>query len=290
MIVLTILLTMLKWLGIILLIVLALLLVLCLCILFVPVRYHISVTCVDQWNVQGVVSWMFHILHLSFGTDGEKRTRFRIFGVPVSAGRHRGHSKRKQKKKSAKEAVKHREPSQRETERESEKTVKEISKQEMTVAKEKPIPQERDSAENKKTKMSKDEKFPRISVLRNRVKNFFLSIRGIFDRIKSVDREGLEIVRLLLINGGKLLRHILPGKIRGWVHFGTSDPAQTGEILGILSILFAMYGQGVRVVPDFDRAVLEGEVELRGSLMGIVLLILVIRIHPLQLMSYLDRK
>ena len=39
-----ILLTILKWLGIALLCVLALLLVLCMCILFVPVRYHISVT------------------------------------------------------------------------------------------------------------------------------------------------------------------------------------------------------------------------------------------------------
>ena len=45
-----ILLTILKWLGIALLCVLALLLVLCLCILFVPVRYHISVTCMDRWK------------------------------------------------------------------------------------------------------------------------------------------------------------------------------------------------------------------------------------------------
>ena len=54
-----------------------------------------------------------------------------------------------------------------------------------------------------------------------------------------------------------------PKKVRGWIHFGTSDPAQTGEILGAVSILFAMYGQGVRVLPDFDQAVFEGKVELQ---------------------------
>ena len=51
-----------------------------------------------------------------------------------------------------------------------------------------------------------------------------------------------------------------------------------------------MYGQGVRVIPDFDQAVFEGKVELRGSLMGIILLILVIRVHPIRLVSYLDGK
>ena len=96
-----ILLTILKWLEIALLCVLALLLVLCMCILFVPVRYHISVTCMDRWSAHGVVSWMFHILHLSFDTDGKKGTRLRIFGFPVSAGENAGRRKRKRKKKAS---------------------------------------------------------------------------------------------------------------------------------------------------------------------------------------------
>lgn len=267
-----IILTILKWLGIVLLCVIALLLVLCLCILFVPIRYHVTVTCMEQWKVRGAVSWMFHLLHLSFDSSGEAGAGLRIFGFPVSARRRRKHNKRKRKKKAAVEEV------------------KETSEPEMTAMEVKQIPEERDSAENEKVKTQKKQKKSRFLLLRSRVKNFFLSIKGIFDRIKSVDREGLEIVRLLLKNGGKLIKYILPRKIRGWVHFGTSDPAQTGEILGAVSILFAMYGQGVRVIPDFDQAVFEGEAELRGSLRGIVLLILVIRIHPLQLMSYLDRK
>lgn len=266
-----IILTILKWLGIALLCMLALLLVLCLCILFVPVRYYVSVTCEDQWKVRGVVSWMFHILHLSFESSGEKGMQLRIFGFDVSAGRRRRHSKRKRKKKAVEE-------------------VKETPEPEMTTMEVKQIPEERGSAENEKVKTQKKQKKSRFLLLRSRVKNFFLSIKGIFDRIKSVDREGLEIIRLILKNGGKLLKHILPRKIRGRIHFGTSDPAQTGEILGAVSVLFAIYGQGVRVIPDFDQAVFEGEVELRGSLMGIVLLIFVIRIHPVQLMNYLNRK
>ena len=74
------------------------------------------------------------------------------------------------------------------------------------------------------------------------------------------------------------------------MHFGTSDPALTGELLGGLSILFAMCGQGVRVTPDFEREVLEGELEIKGHLRGIVLLILIIKVHPLQLIRYFRRE
>lgn len=278
-----ILLTILKWLGIALLCVLDLLLVLCMCILFVPVRYHISVTCMDRWSAHGVVSWMFHILHLSFDTDGKKETRLRIFGFPVSAGKNAGRRKRKRKKKASGEPAGSREPSQKEPE-------KDFGKPEVSLTEVKQMHKEPESMENETMEPSGKKKRFRFIALRNRVKKFFLSIKGIFDKIKAVDREGLQLIRLLLVNGGKLLKHIFPKKVRGWIHFGTSDPAQTGEILGAVSILFAMYGQGVRVIPDFDQAVFEGEVELRGSLMGIILLILVIRVHPIRLMSYLDGK
>ena len=278
-----ILLTILKWLGIALLCVLALLLVLCMCILFVPVRYHISVTCMDRWSAHGVVSWMFHILHLSFDTDGKKGIRLRIFGFPVSAGKNAGRRKRKRKKKASGEPAGSREPSQKEPE-------KDFGKPEVSLTEVKQMHKEPESMENETMEPSGKKKRSRFIALRNRVKKFFLSIKGIFDKIKAVDREGLQLIRLLLVNGGKLLKHIFPKKVRGWIHFGTSDPAQTGEILGAVSILFAMYGQGVRVIPDFEQAVFEGEVELRGSLMGIILLILVIRVHPIRLMSYLDGK
>ena len=278
-----ILLTILKWLGIALLCVLALLLVLCMCILFVPVRYHISVTCMDRWSAHGVVSWMFHILHLSFDTDEKKGTRLRIFGFPVSAGENAGRRKRKRKKKASGVPAGSREPSQKEPE-------KDFGKPEVSLTEVKQMHKEPESMENETMEPSGKKKRSRFIALRNRVKKFFLSIKGISDKIKAGDREGLQLIRLLLVNGGKLLKHIFPKKVRGWIHFGTSDPAQTGEILGAVSILFAMYGQGVRVIPDFDQAVFEGKVELRGSLMGIILLILVIRVHPIRLVSYLDGK
>ena len=63
-----------------------------------------------------------------------------------------------------------------------------------------------------------------------------------------------------------LLRHVLPKKAAGHVHFGFDKPADTGKILGYASMLYAWYGDSLTLQPDFDRAVLEGNIDIRGSI------------------------
>ena len=45
----------------------------------------------------------------------------------------------------------------------------------------------------------------------------------------------------------------------------------------------------IAVIPDFEQEVLEGEVAVKGYARGIIVLILIIRAHPLRLMERLDR-
>lgn len=298
-----IILAILKWVGIVLLCILLLLLALVLCILFVPVRYRISVQCTDQWRVRGNVSWLLYIFKLSFDTTAEQGTRLRIFGIPVSRNKRRKRPKSTKKRKKKKEAPSIREKMPSETH----KNLPGKSAGEAKVQKSLQ-PEARKKAEvqkslqpegRKSTQPENREKMrngwwsrirKRLDALYGRIKKTILSIRDIFDKIKAVDREELEMIRLLLQKTGRLLKHIFPKKLRGWIHFGTSDPALTGEILGALGVFFAMYGQGIRVTPDFEQSVFEGEAEIRGSLMGIVLLILIIQVHPLQLIRYFEKK
>ena len=60
--------------------------------------------------------------------------------------------------------------------------------------------------------------------------------------------------------------HILPGKIKGHVEFGTGDPESTGKALGVLGFLYAAYGRGVSIVPDFNRKCLVAELSLKGRI------------------------
>jgi len=72
----------------------------------------------------------------------------------------------------------------------------------------------------------------------------------------------------------QLLCHILPGKVKGHVEFGTGDPESTGKALGALGVLYAAYGKGLTIVPDFNEKRLVAELSLKGRIRcGTVLVI-----------------
>ena len=64
----------------------------------------------------------------------------------------------------------------------------------------------------------------------------------------------------------QIIGHILPGKIKGHVEFGTGDPASTGKALGVLGILYAKYGKHVTIVPDFYEKRVVAELEFKGRI------------------------
>ncbi len=76
----------------------------------------------------------------------------------------------------------------------------------------------------------------------------------------------------------KLLKHILPRKLKSKVIFGTGDPCSTGQALGAASILYGMYGDHVQITPDFENKVFEGSHYARGRIRIGTLLIIVIKL------------
>ena len=84
-----------KWIGIILLCILGLMLLLCLAVLLIPIRYQLSAVWQEEHRVKGSVSWLLHLIHLSFDTDRNQRVCIRIFGIPVNG---RFHTKKRNSK------------------------------------------------------------------------------------------------------------------------------------------------------------------------------------------------
>jgi len=76
----------------------------------------------------------------------------------------------------------------------------------------------------------------------------------------------------------QVLRHVLPGKIKGHVEFGTGDPASTGKALGMLGVVYAWYGKGITVVPDFYEKRVVAELRFKGRIRGGTLLVKGIRL------------
>ena len=64
----------------------------------------------------------------------------------------------------------------------------------------------------------------------------------------------------------RLLKSVKPKKSRGWVHYGLSNPADTGMILGKMSMFFPIYGKWLQVQPDFEHQTIEGNLNLKGRI------------------------
>lgn len=82
-----ILLTILKWIGILILCALGIVLLLIFTVLFVPVRYRLRGDVHGEVHVRGSFSWLLHILHVSLRYDGDEPViKFRVFGISLSLG------------------------------------------------------------------------------------------------------------------------------------------------------------------------------------------------------------
>lgn len=130
-----------------------------------------------------------------------------------------------------------------------------------------------------------------IRRLVGKIKVFFLKIFGIWQKIKNLkytfrrfcvkikrgirkyrdtkefllDERTKKAVSHCISEGKLLLARLLPKKMRGELSFGTEDPALTGQILGGISIFYPVFKDNVKVYPDFERSVLEGELFVKGS-------------------------
>lgn len=87
-----------------------------------------------------------------------------------------------------------------------------------------------------------------------------------------------QLVCILKDNVLHLWRKLKPKVFRAQLLFGTGDPASTGEILGLFAILYAWYGDGVRIVPDFQRKVWEGDFFAKGGISIFTLLLVYFRV------------
>ena len=111
-----------------------------------------------------------------------------------------------------------------------------------------------------------------------KLKNIGYTIEGVYDRINSAFKKVRYYKELLELEASKeaiefgwkwlkyLLWHMRPRKIRGYLKLGQEDPADTGELLGLLCTLRPVCGRHFLVEPDFEREVLEGSFYMKGFL------------------------
>lgn len=282
-----ILLTILKIIGIILLVLIGLILLAAAVILLVPIRYH-GEGAREEKILSGNVklTWLLHMISasVSLSEDGTK-IRVCLFGKMIYPKTKKPPKKSKAKKMPKQEATKKSEKSEK-PKQQSDTVSKEVA---TIYEPQKPnpeLPKKMDEPESEKKQQSQKEKSARPDVKSKfeaikqkllAVKEKFIDSKAGIQKVKNkidywknllTSDPVKEAVGFLWKKTKGLLHHILPRRMTGRIHFGFEDPSKTGKTLAYFSMLYPFTKENLVIEPEFEteELILEGDIAFRGRI------------------------
>lgn len=254
----TVILFLLKLIGIILLVLLGIVLTLLVLLLFVPVRYQIKGSVLENKTVRVKLHWLLHLLVFSLSYEEKKlTTEFRILGFRLFP---------REKKKSALDDTYFDDIEEAEDERVTQELVQEIPQ--LTATEYSGEPQTDSSETHRRQKRQPKRK---IAAFIDKWKRFWEKIKQIPDKVSAIwsvisDEGNHKVVSLVWEQIRYLLRHSRFRKLKTDLTFSAGDPATTGQILGVFCMFPMLYQYEVSVVPDFESEqwYLRGTFEIKG--------------------------
>ncbi len=126
-----------------------------------------------------------------------------------------------------------------------------------------------------------EEKWEKLKEEQNKL---YQTASDVIEKLKKAFRQFqyyLELIqkedsRLLFASGffrlGRILKTIRPRKIKGQILIGTGSPDTTGYCMAAYGMLLPFLGKNISVTPDFEKAVFQGELFVRGRISVAVLL------------------
>lgn len=246
---LSVLLTILKIIGIIIASLIIIILAVAALVLFVPVRYRGEASFHGKPDVKLRVSYLMKIFSAKYEMyDGKQKFVFRIFGIKF----------RKRKKKARK--IKHSRKNKADTPVIQQDTGEagEYKALEQTG-----IPAEQNEVSEKKKRggIGKARNF--ISGIREKVQNISKEIND------EGNKRAFKVMRDSL---AEIFKHIKPQKHSIFLKFGTGDPASTGEILGGIYVFIYMAGLNCDAEADFENKIFEIDSSFSGRIRVFTLL------------------
>lgn len=258
-----ILLLILKIIGFILIGIVSLFLLLCILVLFVPIRYELSGQKDEKILIQGRVTYLLQFIKIYFSYDGDLNYRGKILFKTIFSSEKKEAKTRE--KTESKEKIEPEELIKAEEKIEAEKIIysKEITEPEEKTEPKKKIKMK--TPKTKKAKKVKEESQKKVSL--SKIKKALTS------------QEYKGVLKYVMKHFMSMLRSTLPKKLKLYLKFGTYDPALTGCLLGLISILYAIPGNSMVVEPDFEHTVISGNFKLKGRIFIFILVYHGIRIY-----------
>lgn len=266
----SVLLTILKVLGILLLVLLGVALVLILAVLVVPIRYRIEGAYEDTYHLRVRAGWLLSILFFQYELGKEKQGgRLRLFGIPIMRFGDEADDADAEEEEAA--AEQEEDPKEDLTEKTAlasqEKQILSITD---TATEQNKATDEADIVQKQKRRSTQTTEKPQKLQLRKKKsgskrksKAKISWIQKAKTKLQAVFTKGNELRKLIFTEENKasaslvlreiryLFRHYGFRKVSGEVRFSAGDPALTGECLGFISMFPFFYRDKRTLTPDF---------------------------------------
>ena len=287
-----ILLTILKIIGIILLVLIGLILLAAAVILLVPIRYQ-GEGAREEKILSGSVklTWLLHMISASASLSEDRmKIRIGLFGKTIYPKTKKPSKKSRAKKMPKQEAPKKSEKSEKPKQQsdtvskevatiyEPQKSISELPKKEKKVVYEAPEAEKKQQSQKEKSaRPDVKSKFEAIKQKLLAVKEKFIDSKAGIQKVKNkidywknmlTSAPMKEAMEFLWKKTKGLLHHILPRKITGRIHFGFEDPSKTGKTLAYFSMLYPFTKENLVIEPEFEteELILEGDIAFRGTI------------------------
>ncbi len=309
----TVLLTILKIIGIVLLVILGIMLFLLAVLLFVPVRYSVKGTVDNNITAEGKISWLCSILRYDFTfQEQDLNGEVRVFGFrPKKKERVSEEELEEVVVPEVKDGVEEVvsdlvSPAGEEDDSEgkisksiTESDSDEISSEKASGRREQNQEMDSDTGRQNRKSSGKNSRpsgknifmrmWDKIKSFMKKIKNFFIGIqkrltgfKEFVVKVKEIvtDTKNQYAVRRLWEELLYLLKHFGFRKIHTELTFALADPALTGQVLGVLCMMPFLYQYDFHIFPDFESEsfYIRGSYDVKGRSQLIFLLVTAIRL------------
>ena len=289
------LLTVLKIIGIALLVILALVLLILILVLFVPIRYKLDGTIPETDLEQGFdlekiigsasFSWLLHFISGGIQYPENKEFTVRIMGIKILPRKEKNKDKDKEKKKRKKEesdSTNNTEDSAAEEKTVDSKDDTESVENSDTNTDESDKDSSSESDTNTRTDSEDKALIEIVQDIIDKVENILKTPQNVLGKIQytisrvcgkigmikttlenDIFKRAFELVKGKLI---RMIRMILPDKSKVDLMLGLGDPADTAQAMAAYGALYPVLFKSVSFRPDFDRKVIYADAHFKGHI------------------------
>lgn len=274
---LAIILTILKIIGITILVILGLVLFLLAIILFVPIRYKgdgILNDAVKEAHLK--VTWLLHAVHVqvNYSHPGNPETIIKVLGINIEKFKKK--KKQEQEKDIDSDKVSKTEASDTMIQTQDQSTASEIPEEEPVSENIRNMVEQAQALQKETWRDKLNKIINKITSVYDKVRDVILNIQYYLNILQEEDTQAVLHVTLDALLD--ILKKLRPRKLAANIKIGFDTPDTTGKLYGVYWMFKPALGEHVVLEPVFEEKVMEGDIFFKGQITVFTVLINVLKV------------